>query len=86
MKLSRRNCHGFDYMDLYDQGLVVADKHRLAERQRRTCIECHRGISHRLPEDYVEAEHERYERGEDGPARTVCHEGIEEPPEGEGWD
>lgn len=79
-----RNCHGFDYMDLYDQGLVAADKHRQAERQGRTCIECHQGISHRLPEDYVESEHERYER-EDVPC-TDCHEDIEEPPEGEGWD
>lgn len=79
-----RNCHGFDFMDLYDQGLVASEKHRQADQQGRTCIECHQGISHRLPEEYLEAEHERYER-EEVPCKD-CHEDIEEPEEGEDWD
>lgn len=79
-----RNCHGFDYMDLYDQGRVASEKHRQADQEGRTCIECHQGISHHLPEEYVEAEHERYE-SEDVPCAD-CHEDIEEPPEGEDWD
>ncbi len=79
-----RNCHGFDYMELYDQGKVAAEKHQQAKQDGRTCIECHQGISHRLPEDYVEAEHARYEQ-EDIPC-TDCHEDIDSAPEGEDWD
>lgn len=79
-----RNCHGFDFMDLYGQGLVASEKHRQANREGRTCIECHQGVSHQLPETYLEAEHERYEK-EEVPCKD-CHKDIEEPGEGEDWD
>jgi cytochrome c-type protein NapC len=79
-----RNCHGFDFMDLYGQGQVASEKHRQADQEGRTCIECHQGISHQLPEDYLEAEHERYEK-EEVPCKD-CHSDIEESAEGEDWD
>ena len=48
--LECRNCHGFDYMDFTRQSPRAAQAHStfLANRQR-TCIDCHKGISHRLP-------------------------------------
>ena len=48
--LECRNCHGFDYMDFTRQSPRAAQAHStfLADRQR-TCIDCHKGISHRLP-------------------------------------
>ena len=48
--LECRNCHGFDYMDFTRQSPRAAQAHStfLASKQR-TCIDCHKGISHRLP-------------------------------------
>ena len=48
--LECRNCHGFDYMDFTRQSPRAAQAHStfLADKQR-TCIDCHKGISHRLP-------------------------------------
>ena len=48
--LECRNCHGFDYMDFTRQSPRAVQQHStfLANRQR-TCIDCHKGISHRLP-------------------------------------
>jgi len=48
--LECRNCHGFDYMDFTRQSPRAAQQHStyLANRER-TCIDCHKGISHRLP-------------------------------------
>ena len=48
--LECRNCHGFDYMDFTRQSPRAAQAHStfLANRER-TCIDCHKGISHRLP-------------------------------------
>ena len=48
--LECRNCHGFDYMDFTRQSPRAVNAHStfLANREK-TCIDCHRGISHRLP-------------------------------------
>lgn len=48
--LECRNCHGFDYMDFTRQSprAVTAHSTFLANREK-TCIDCHKGISHRLP-------------------------------------
>ena len=48
--LECRNCHGFDYMDFTRQSPRASQQHStyLANRER-TCIDCHKGISHRLP-------------------------------------
>ena len=48
--LECRNCHGFDYMDFTRQSPRAAQAHStfLANKER-TCIDCHKGISHRLP-------------------------------------
>jgi len=48
--LECRNCHGFDFMDFTRQSPRATQAHStfLANRER-TCIDCHKGISHRLP-------------------------------------
>jgi cytochrome c-type protein NapC len=48
--LECRNCHGFDYMDFTRQSprAVRAHSTQLASGEK-TCIDCHKGISHRLP-------------------------------------
>jgi cytochrome c-type protein NapC len=48
--LECRNCHGFDYMDFTRQSPRAVQSHStfLASGEK-TCIDCHKGIAHRLP-------------------------------------
>jgi len=49
-----RNCHAYGTMDLELQDRSARKKHdpeRLA-KSGKTCIDCHDGIAHNLPEDY----------------------------------
>ena len=49
--LECRNCHGFDYMDFTRQSPRAAQQHStLLASGERTCIDCHKGISHKLPQ------------------------------------
>lgn len=45
-----RNCHKFDAMDFTLQRPVAAKMHTLAIKEGKTCIDCHKGIAHNLPE------------------------------------
>ncbi len=47
-----RNCHSFQAMDFKKQGRRPREKHPEAMEQGKTCIDCHKGIAHKLPEDY----------------------------------
>ena len=48
--LECRNCHGADYMDFTRRSPRVADMHaRFLVTGEKTCIDCHKGIAHRLP-------------------------------------
>ncbi|WP_425046483.1 NapC/NirT family cytochrome c [Primorskyibacter sp. S87] len=49
-----RNCHKFDYMDFTVQEGRAASEHQRALDNNMTCIDCHQGIAHRLPEGYQE--------------------------------
>ena len=48
--LECRNCHNFEYMDFTRQSARAEAMHStyLANREK-TCIDCHKGIAHRLP-------------------------------------
>ncbi len=49
--LECRNCHEYGYMDLTRQGRRAADIHeRWLLSGEKTCIDCHKGIAHRLPD------------------------------------
>mgnify|MGYP001615712688 FL=1 len=50
-----RNCHNFDFMDFTKQETRAAKQHQLAVDTGKTCIDCHQGIAHRLPEGGREA-------------------------------
>ena len=46
-----RNCHNFDYMDFSEQGNRSVKMHSSAlEKGNKTCIDCHKGIAHTLPD------------------------------------
>jgi cytochrome c-type protein NapC len=44
-----RSCHAFDRMDLARQSDRGRESHIKAETSGETCIDCHKGIAHRLP-------------------------------------
>ncbi len=50
--LECRNCHDLKFMDFTRQSKRAADHHGrfLAKSKDKTCIDCHKGIAHKLPE------------------------------------
>lgn len=49
--LECRNCHEYAYMDITLQSPRAADHHeRLLAKGEKTCIDCHKGIAHELPD------------------------------------
>jgi cytochrome c-type protein NapC len=48
--LECRNCHQFDSMDFTRQSKRASDQHSSALASgEKTCIDCHKGIAHKLP-------------------------------------
>jgi trimethylamine-N-oxide reductase (cytochrome c), cytochrome c-type subunit TorC len=45
-----RNCHAFDAMDFHKQDPKAAEAMQLAATKGQTCIDCHKGIAHALPD------------------------------------
>ena len=46
-----RNCHQFDYMDFSEQGPRAVRQHSTAlAGGDKTCVDCHKGIAHKLPD------------------------------------
>ena len=53
-----RNCHSFDSMDLSEQDRTARKKHSRAIDEGKTCIDCHTGIAHELPDEPEDEEDE----------------------------
>lgn len=49
-----RNCHSWEGMSSEKQKQSVFKKHTAAQKEGKTCIDCHKGIAHRLPKEYVD--------------------------------
>jgi len=49
-----RNCHSYEAMDFHKQTRRSRKKMEQASAKGETCIECHKGIVHKLPEGYEE--------------------------------
>jgi nitrate/TMAO reductase-like tetraheme cytochrome c subunit len=47
-----RSCHDFANMKFDDQGRFAARKHKSATTKGETCIDCHKGVAHKLPAGY----------------------------------
>ena len=72
-----------------DQTASAGVLHGLAEGWGKTCIDCHKGVAHRLPRNFDEYAlmdelHERMEQ--DRIECKLCHENIAAPPEGDDWE
>ena len=76
--LECRNCHELTYMSTKAQEPIKA--HGRAKEQNMTCIDCHKGIAHELPEEFIESEHLRYENENINCGN--CHANLER----ETWD
>ncbi len=53
-----RNCHSFEAMRGTKEKQVVFDIHMKAKTKGKTCIDCHKGIAHLLPREYVDPDEE----------------------------
>ena len=49
-----RNCHNFDAMSADKQKQSNYTRHMQAKADGKTCIDCHKGIAHHLPKEYVD--------------------------------
>jgi cytochrome c-type protein NapC len=79
-----RNCHDFLYMNISMQQNVAGQIHNRAKEQSYTCIDCHMGIAHDLPEQLISEEHKRFE------AENIlcgnCHVDMPQTSTNEEWD
>ena len=53
-----RTCHKSESMDLMRQNARARTRHEQAADQGKTCIDCHKGIAHRLPAGALDTERE----------------------------
>ncbi len=49
-----RNCHDYESMDKEMQGRSAMKRHDIKKitQSNKTCIDCHQGLVHKLPDDY----------------------------------
>ncbi len=83
-----RNCHGIGFMKHTEQTPAASIMHSLGEEWSKTCIDCHKGIAHRLPVGYdknllMDELHDRMETRK--LECRLCHADIAAPPSGEEW-
>jgi len=83
-----RNCHDFDHMSFKDQTLIAKKTHELGVILGETCIDCHQGIAHTLPEEFdrevgIDVLHHNAEQ--QGIACYECHEEVYSPADDEEW-
>lgn len=50
-----RNCHTFAAMDIDKQQRRAQRFHREAPKNNETCIDCHQGVAHKLPDGWEDA-------------------------------
>ena len=51
-----RNCHSYGAMDFHKQSRRGAEKMQEGLKEGKTCIDCHKGIAHKLPKEYVDVD------------------------------
>jgi cytochrome c-type protein NapC len=74
-----RNCHRNEFMAREDQPLMAKKTHEVGIAWGKTCIECHQGITHDLPDEFdkevlIDQMHRRLEK--EDIACYECHEDM----------
>lgn len=72
-----KSCHSFAHMDFSEQDKFARRKHQNATDRGQSCIDCHKGVGHKLPKDAAEEE----EESEDKPATEGTAPTEEKPAE-----
>ena len=49
-----RNCHSFEGMNVEKQKMRASKMHKIAQDEKKTCIDCHKGIAHHKPKGMKE--------------------------------
>jgi len=49
-----RNCHSFSAMDIERQKARASKMHKIGLEEKKTCIDCHKGIAHKKPKNMPE--------------------------------
>jgi len=49
-----RNCHGYEGMSVEAQKQRARKQHEMAQKDKQTCIDCHKGIAHQKPKGMTE--------------------------------
>lgn len=83
-----RNCHGEEYMALADQTRQARKMHLLALEWNKTCIDCHQGIAHELPDEFnreaiFDQLHDRFK--EQKIECYECHDDVQKQADDEEW-
>lgn len=60
--LECRNCHQWSAMLQAKQRSASKWAHNYGQKNQATCIDCHKGIAHQLPSEFVLVEHQRIEQ------------------------
>ena len=68
-----KSCHSFVHMDFSEQDRFARRKHENANDRGQSCIDCHKGVAHKLPKDATK------EEDEDKPAAEVGAAAEEKP-------
>ncbi len=71
-----RNCHAFNYMELNRQSALAKEKHLKSIRENQTCIDCHMGIAHHIPEDFDSDGKIHKQFKKEGRSCGDCHKGM----------
>jgi cytochrome c-type protein NapC len=58
------NCHQFQHMNLDEQSRSARNRHGSAEDKGMSCIDCHQGVAHELPDEPEEPEEETQAKAE----------------------
>lgn len=53
-----RNCHSFSAMDIEKQKARASKMHKIGLEDKKTCIDCHKGIAHSKPKNMPEEDDE----------------------------
>jgi cytochrome c-type protein NapC len=56
-----RNCHTYAGMALDSQDHFAKRKHERAMKKNETCIDCHQGIAHKLPDGWKDIWNQEFE-------------------------
>jgi cytochrome c-type protein NapC len=76
-----KSCHSFVHMDFSEQDRFARRKHENANDRGQSCIDCHKGVAHKLPKDAAKEEDEDKPASPDKPTADAGAAAEQKPPE-----